>query len=218
MPPAPGRSSTPVLPLSMAELAELYASLVRSLELDRCPFLAFPSGRCCAAARLPIARAGPAAGAVRNRTRHRRAPRVGGRPPGARFAGAVLQRGPSRRVAPLIYGGRFAREPESFSRELQNAWLRHLRSTAYYCQLAALVGWSSLPWLGQHRGAYTRPCWRRGSRISDENAAKLGQAYPMLGSNGLHGGGAPVRHGQRSESRPRSRRLLPSDPGLAVTP
>ena len=73
----------------------------------------------------------------------------------------------SRRVTPMIYGGRFAREPESFSRELAERLASPPSVYGYYCQLAALVGWSSLPWLGQHPGADTRPGRRRGSCVSD---------------------------------------------------
>ena len=92
--PGTGSSSTPALPLSMAELAEVYANLVRSLELDT-GVGSRPVVRWCrrAATRLPITRAGQATGAVRNRSRCRRAPRGARGSPGARIAGAVLQRG-----------------------------------------------------------------------------------------------------------------------------
>jgi len=42
--PGTGSSSTPLLPLSMAELAELYAGLVRSLDLDRVSVLGLSFG------------------------------------------------------------------------------------------------------------------------------------------------------------------------------
>ena len=42
--PGTGSSSTPVLPLSMAELADLYASLVRSLQLDQVSVLGLSFG------------------------------------------------------------------------------------------------------------------------------------------------------------------------------
>ena len=92
--PGTGSSSTPALPLSMAELADVYASLVRSLELEKVSVLGLSfGGRCRAATRLPITRAGQATGAVRNRSRCRRAPRGTCRSSGARIAGAVLQCG-----------------------------------------------------------------------------------------------------------------------------
>ena len=95
----------------------------------------------------------------------------------------------SRRVTPLIYGGRFAREPESFSRELQQRLASPPSVYGYYCQLAALVGWSSLPWLGRIEAPTLVLAGDADPVYPIENATILGQGIPNARVEVLPGGG-----------------------------
>jgi pimeloyl-ACP methyl ester carboxylesterase len=53
-----------------------------------------------------------------------------------------------RSVAPTIYGGRLARDADALERHLKDRLEAPPSVLGYYFQLAALAGWSSLPWLG----------------------------------------------------------------------
>ena len=129
--PGTGFSSTPALPLSMAELAEVYANLVRSLQLEKVSVLGLSFGGAVA---QQLAYQSPEL--VRGLVLCGTGPGIGGLPGApaalqelaspARYYSAAR----SRRVTPLIYGGRFAREPERFNREVQQRWPRPHRSTA----------------------------------------------------------------------------------------
>lgn len=188
--PGTGSSSTPVLPLSMAELADLYASLVRSLELDQVSVLGLSFGGAVA---QQLAYQSP--GMVRRLVLCGTGPGLGGVPGLA----AALQElasparyysaSQSRRVTPLIYGGRFAREPESFSRELQDRLASPPSVYGYYCQIAALVGWSSLPWLGSIKAPTLVLAGDADPVYPIENATMLGQSIPNARVEVLPGGG-----------------------------
>ena len=92
--PGTGFSSTPVLPLSMAELADVYVSLVRSLGLETVSVLGLSFGGAVA---QQLAYQSP--GVVERLVLCGTGPGIGGLPgaprgsPGARIAGAVLQCG-----------------------------------------------------------------------------------------------------------------------------
>jgi pimeloyl-ACP methyl ester carboxylesterase len=88
----------------------------------------------------------------------------------------------------LIYGGRFAREPESFSRELQNRLASPPSVYGYYCQIAALVGWSSLPWLGSIKAPTLVLAGDADPVYPIENATILGQSIPNARVEVLAGG------------------------------
>lgn len=52
-----------------------------------------------------------------------------------------------RRIAPEVYGGSFRREPDLIDRHIGR--IRPSRGIGYLYQLAALWGWTSVPWLHQ---------------------------------------------------------------------
>ena len=166
--PGTGSSSTPLLPLSMTELAELYAGLVRSLELDRVSVLGLSFGGAVAqqlayqspelVGRLVLCGTGPGIGGIPGSAAALRE---------LAYAGAVLQRGP------LTAG-----------RTIDLRWSIRARAREFRPRAAGTVGFATLGLrlllsaccsrrleqpavAGQNRGAYTRPCWRRRSRISD---------------------------------------------------
>jgi poly(3-hydroxyalkanoate) depolymerase len=146
--PGIGESTTPVRPLSMVELAEVYACLVRALDLDAVSVLGFSFGGAVAqqmaissphlVRSLVLAGTGPGLGGV----------------PGDPVALAELctpwrYYSPQhlRRIAPLVYGGRTARDPEVLLRRSQERMHAAPSWFGYVWQLVALTGWSSLPWL-----------------------------------------------------------------------
>jgi len=188
--PGTGFSSTPVLPLSMAELADLYASLVRSLELDQVSVLGLSFGGAVA---QQLAYQSPRL--VRRLVLCGTGPGIGGTPGSA----AALQElttpvryyspSQSRRVTPLIYGGRFAREPERFNRELAERFASPPSVYGYYCQLAALVGWSSLPWLGSIQAQTLVLAGDADPVYPIENATTLGHGIPNARVEVIPGGG-----------------------------
>jgi poly(3-hydroxyoctanoate) depolymerase len=59
----------------------------------------------------------------------------------------------------------------------------------YYCQLAALVGWSSLPWLGRIAAPTLVLAGDADPVYPIENATILGQAIPQARVEVLRGGG-----------------------------
>ena len=188
--PGTGSSTTPALPLSMAELAGVYAGLIRSLGLDQVSVLGMSFGGAVA---QQLAYQSPEL--VRRLVLCGTGPGVGGRLGSAdalrELASPVryYSAAQSRRVMPLIYGGRFAREPERFSRELQQRLASPPSVYGYYCQLAALVGWSSLPWLARIEAPTLVLAGDADPVFPIENATILGQAIPDARVEVLHGGG-----------------------------
>ncbi|HSU34411.1 MAG TPA: alpha/beta hydrolase [Propionibacteriaceae bacterium] len=188
--PGTGFSSTPALPLSMAELAELYANLLRFLELDTVSVLGLSFGGAVA---QQLAYQSP--GLVRRLVLCGTGPGIGGLPGApsalqelaspARYYSAAR----SRRVTPLIYGGRFAREPERFNREVQQRLAAPPSVYGYYCQLAALVGWSSLPWLSRIEAPTLVLAGDADPVYPLENATMLSTSIPNARVEVLRGGG-----------------------------
>jgi poly(3-hydroxyoctanoate) depolymerase len=146
--PGMGRSSTPFRPLSMFELADVYACLIKALGLKRASVLGLSFGGAVAQQlayqspslvdRLILCGTGPGLGGV----------------PGSPAALSELSTpwryyaaSRFRRVAPLIYGGRVSREPEAFEEQLAERLQLPPSVFGYYYQLAALTGWSSMLWL-----------------------------------------------------------------------
>jgi pimeloyl-ACP methyl ester carboxylesterase len=188
--PGTGSSSTPALPLSMSELADLYAHLVMALGLDQVSVLGLSFGGAVAqqlahqsprmVARLVLCGTGPGLGGSPGTTaalQELASP--------ARYYSAAR----SRRATPLIYGGRFAREPERFSRELQQRLASPPSVYGYYCQLAALVGWSSLPWLGRIEAPTLVLAGDEDPVYPIENATIFGRSIPHAQVEVLRGGG-----------------------------
>lgn len=147
-PPGVGGSTTPFRPLSMVELAEVYARLLRALDLGAVHVIGFSFGGAVA---QQIALSHPAH--VRSLVLAGTGPGLGG-VPGQPMALAELctpwryySRRRFRRIAPTVYGGRLARDPEAV--RWQERERRHTAPSwvGYAWQLAALAGWSSLPWL-----------------------------------------------------------------------
>ena len=146
--PGMGLSSTPLRPLSMSELAGFYASVLQTLGVEKAAVCGLSFGGAVAqqlayqsphvVERLVLCGTGPG---------------VGGYPgspaaltelamPWRYYAASRL-----RTVAPLIYGGRMARDPETLERHLKDRLDAPPSVLGYYFQLAALAGWSSIPWL-----------------------------------------------------------------------
>jgi poly(3-hydroxyoctanoate) depolymerase len=146
--PGMGRSSTPLRPLSMFELADVYACLIKALGLKRASVLGLSFGGAVAQQlayqasslvdRLILCGTGPGLGGVLG------SPAVLSElsMPWRYYAASRF-----RRVAPLIYGGRIAREPEAFEGHLAERLQLPPSVLGYYYQLAALTGWSSMAWL-----------------------------------------------------------------------
>ena len=147
-PPGVGESTTPFRPLSMVELADVYASLIRSLCLDSAHLIGFSFGGAVA---QQLAVSHPSV--VRSLVLVSTGPGVGG-VPGSPSALAELctpwrYYSPRRfrQVAPLVYGGRMARDPEAVRGNMRERMKAGPSYVGYVWQLTALAGWSSLPWL-----------------------------------------------------------------------
>ena len=177
--PGMGRSSTPFRPLSMFELADVYACLIKALGLEKASVLGLSFGGAVAQQlayqspslvdRLILCGTGPGVGGV-----------LGS--PGVLSELSMPWRfyTPSRlrRVAPLIYGGRVAREPEVFEQELEQRLALPPSVFGYYSQLTALTGWSSTPWLSNIE-AKTLVLAGDGDPVFPvENAHMLGRLIP----------------------------------------
>lgn len=144
--PGIGESTTPLRPLTMLELADVYAGLVRALGLDAVSVLGFSFGGAVA---QQLAISSPAL--VRSLVLAGTGPGLGG-VPGDPAALAELcspwrYYSPRhlRRIAPLVYGGRTARDPEVLRRRERERLHAAPSYFGYLWQLAALTGWSSLP-------------------------------------------------------------------------
>lgn len=146
--PGTGSSTSPAAPLSMAGLARVYAAMVRRLDLPQVTVVGLSYGGAVAqelahhspefVSGLVLCGIGPGAGES----------------PGSLLALVELaspwryySASQARHNAPLLYGGRSARDFASFSRELGERRTSPPSVYGYYCQLAALVGWTGLPWL-----------------------------------------------------------------------
>lgn len=147
-PPGVGASTTPLRPLTMIELAEVYACLIRALDLDSVHVLGFSFG---GAVSQQLALSSPQL--VRSLVLTATGPGLGGIP-GDPMALAELctpwryyspQR--LRQIAPIVYGGRTARDPEVLRRRERERMHSAPSYLGYLWQLSALAGWSSLPWL-----------------------------------------------------------------------
>ena len=134
--PGTGSSSDPVLPLSMAQLAALYASLTRSLGLDQVSVLGLSFGG-AVAQQLAC----QSTGMVRRLVLCGTGPGIGG-PSGSAAAlqelaspARYFSASQSKRVTPVIYGGRFSRNPRGSAVSCSNDWLRRLLSMATFVSL-----------------------------------------------------------------------------------
>lgn len=147
-PPGVGDSTTPFRPLSMVELADVYAGLIRALDLDSAHVIGFSFGG-AVAQQLAVTHPG----LVRSLVLAGTGPGFGG-VPGAPRALAELctplrYYSPQRfqRIAPTVYGGVLARDPEAVRGRLRERKQAGPSYLGYVWQLTALAGWSSLPWL-----------------------------------------------------------------------
>jgi poly(3-hydroxyalkanoate) depolymerase len=146
--PGMGESDTPRLPLSMRSLARISAGLMDELGIDKADVVGVSYG-----------------GAIAQELAHRHAGKVrrlvlaatsygvGSLPGKPRALGLLLtpyryySRSHLEAMAPHLYGGRIAREPELLKRHAY-ARLGHAPSLrGYLWQLASISGWSSLPFL-----------------------------------------------------------------------
>jgi pimeloyl-ACP methyl ester carboxylesterase len=146
--PGMGLSSTPIRPFTMCELADFYARLLQTLGIDEAAVCGLSFGG-AVAQQLAI----QAPGLVERLVLCGTGPGVGGYPgspaaltelamPWRYYAASRL-----RSVAPVIYGGRIAQDPDALRRHLQERLDAPPSVLGYYFQLTALAGWSSLPWL-----------------------------------------------------------------------
>lgn len=147
-PPGVGGSTTPFRPLSMTELSDVYAGLVRALGLDALHVIGFSFGGAVA---QQLARSHPAV--VRSVVLAATGPGLGG-VPGQPMALAELGTpwryySPRRFrwIAPTVYGGRLARDPFALAGHEEERMHAAPSFIGYIWQLAALATWSSLPWL-----------------------------------------------------------------------
>jgi poly(3-hydroxyoctanoate) depolymerase len=150
--PGMGESEIPRWPLSMSRLARITAGVVHTLGFPRVDVLGVSYG-----------------GAIAQELAYRHRPVVRrlvlaattfgvGSLPGKPRALALLStpyryysRSHLKAIAPRLYGGRIARQPELLERDAY-ARLGHAPSwRGYAWQLAAIAGWSSLPFLRRIR-------------------------------------------------------------------
>lgn len=154
--PGTGSSTTPVLPLSMAELAEVYAGLVQGLGLPQVAVLGHSLGGAVAqqlahqapelVARLVLCGTGPGAGGV---------------------------------PATLTALNELASPMGSFPSSIYG----------YYCQLAALVGWTSFPWLASIEAPTLVIAGEADPVYPVANARLLGRLIPNAQVKVVTGGG-----------------------------
>lgn len=146
--PGTGASSTPLVPLRMSGLARLTGRLMDRLGYRRSHVLGVSFGGALAqqyARDLParvnrLVLAATSTGAIS----------VPGRPSALRIL-ATPRRYYSRsyleRVAPTLYGGRIRTQPDLLRQQAAARTTRPPSVRGYAAQLAAVAGWTSLPWL-----------------------------------------------------------------------
>jgi poly(3-hydroxyoctanoate) depolymerase len=151
--PGIGRSQTPSRPRRMTGLADVAAELLQALGHERADVLGYSLGGGVA---QELARRRPEM--VDRLILCATSPGVGSIPPVNPVVPAVLATpyryyapGHYRRVAPLVAGGRTARDPEVLDRQIQARRASPPSWTGYAHQLFAAWGWSSLPWLHRIR-------------------------------------------------------------------
>lgn len=154
--PGTGFSTTPVLPMSMAELAEVYAGLLAGLGLAQVTVLGHSMG-----------------GAVAQQLAHQTPDLVSGL--------VLCGTGPGA-------GGVPATLPAL--KELASPVLSFPTSIyGYYCQLAALVGWTSFPWLASIEAPTLVIAGEADSVYPLANARLLGRLIPTARVAVVTGGG-----------------------------
>ncbi len=148
--PGMGLSDTPYRPLTMFELADFYACLLRTIGINRATVCGLSFG---GAVTQQLAYQAP--GVVDRIVLCGTGPGVGGIP-GSPFALAELampwryySAARLRSVVKTIYGGRIAQSSDELERHLKHRLHAPPSVLGYYFQLTALAGWSSLPWLRQ---------------------------------------------------------------------
>jgi poly(3-hydroxyoctanoate) depolymerase len=188
--PGMGHSSTPLRPLSMFELADFYACLLRTLGITKAAVCGLSFGGAVA---QQLAYQSPSL--VEKLILCGTGPGVGGFPgsPVALTELAMPWRyyAPSRlrTVAPLVYGGRIARDPAALERHFKERLENPPSVVGYYYQLAALAGWSSLPWLGGLTPSTLIIAGDEDPVFPVENAHLLGRLIPRARVELLHGAG-----------------------------
>ena len=189
-PPGVGRSTTPYRPLSMLELAQVYARLVRALGIDAAHVIGFSFGGAVA---QQLALSHPAA--VRSVVLVGTGPGLGG-VPGSPLALAELStpwRYYSRRrfqeVAPFLYGGRLARDPRTLRQHVRRRMHAGPSWIGYTWQLTALAGWSSLPWLHRISAPTLVLTGDEDPVFPLENAKMLARGIPDAQLEVVRGGG-----------------------------
>lgn len=163
--PGTGSSTTPVVPLSMAELADVYAGLVTGLGLTQVTVLGHSLGGAVAqqlahqapelVTGLVLCGTGPGAGGVPATLAA-----LGELASPLHYFGAAQAR---RMAPPSIYG--------------------------YYCQLAALVGWTSFPWLASIEAPTLVLAGEADPVYPVANARLLGRLIPNARVTVVTGGG-----------------------------
>lgn len=146
--PGTGGSSTPLLPLSIADDARLVLQVLETLGLDVVDVLGFSFGGTVA---QQLARTAP----DRVRRLVLASTSYGwGSVPGSPIALALLGNplryySPAffKAVAPVLVGGRGARDPRFLDRQARKRAARPPHPLGYWYQLCAASTWSSWPWL-----------------------------------------------------------------------
>lgn len=189
-PPGMGASSMPQRPLTMTELAAVYAELIPALDLASASVLGFSFGGSVAQQlahqsphlvdRLVLCGTGPGVGGVRGAPSALRELST----PWRYYSAARL-----RRVSPVLYGGRRAREPEAFWEEQRERLAAPPSFRGYYFQLSALAGWSSLSWLTTLQQPTLVLAGDEDPIFPVENAHLLGSRIPRARVEILRGSG-----------------------------
>jgi pimeloyl-ACP methyl ester carboxylesterase len=188
--PGMGHSSTPMRPLSMFELADFYACLLRTLGITKTAVCGLSFGGAVAQQltyqcpnlvdKLILCGTGPGVGGVPGSP----AALTELAMPWRYYAASRL-----RNVAPVIYGGRIARDPAALERHFKERLKNPPSVLGYYFQLAALAGWSSLPWLTCLTAPTLIIAGDSDPVFPVENAHMLGRLIPRARVEVLRGGG-----------------------------
>ena len=188
--PGMGLTSTPLWALTMSELADFYACLLRELGVEKAAVCGLSFGGAVA---QQLAHQSPSL--VDKLILCGTGPGVGG------FAGSpaaltelampwrYYAESRLRLVAPLIYGGRIAKDPDALARHLHERLENPPSVMGYYFQLAALAGWSSLPWLPSLTPATLVIAGDADPVFPVENAQLLGRLIPRAEVQILRGAG-----------------------------